>query len=194
MIKNTWDLKWGWESLRSSKAFLEGHFLLTTGRHSDQFFLLARLTEQPALLDIWAEALAERLEAFGIQTVVGPAVGGIIPAYAVASHMPHTRVIFAEKSADQMVFKRGFHIEPGESIAVVEDAVTTGSSVAKVVTAVNEAGGQVRVVGALINRSQGPLQFREPLEALLSVDNAPNWDPADCPLCRQGVALQRPKS
>lgn len=194
-MSKTFDAGWAWESLKQSGAYLEGHFLLTTGRHSNQFFLLARLTERPDWLDPWAHALAERLRGHALRTVVGPAVGGIIPAYAVASHLADTRVLFAEKSDDGgMVFKRGFHIEPGERVAIVEDAVTTGSSVAKVVDAVKRAGGMVDVVGALIDRSQGALRFQEPLEALLRVENIPNWDPTACPLCQEGVPLSRPKS
>ncbi|NMP21649.1 orotate phosphoribosyltransferase [Sulfobacillus harzensis] len=194
-MTSTWNTERGWESLKRSGAHLEGHFLLTTGRHSNQFFLLARLTEHPDLLEPWAEALAERLKPYQPHAVVGPAVGGIIPAYAVAHHLPGTRVLFAEKSEDGgMKFKRGFRLMPGERVAVVEDAVTTGSSVAKVIDAVRDAGGVPVAVGALVDRSQSPLLFHEPFEALLRVANIPNWDPAACPLCAQGVALSRPKS
>lgn len=194
-MSHRFDDERAWELLSESGAYMKGHFLLTTGRHSDQFFLLARLTERPDLLRPWAEALAERLKPYGVRTVVGPAVGGIIPAYAVASFAAGTRVLFAEKSeSGGMAFKRGFRIEPGEAVAIVEDAVTTGSSVAKVVHAVKAAGGTVRVVGALVDRSQGPLRFEEPLEALLRVENIPNWDSQECPLCREGVPLTKPKS
>ncbi len=181
--------------LREVGAYLRGHFLLTTGRHSDQFFLLARLTEHPDALEPWSEALARRLSPYGVRTVVGPAVGGIIPAYAVASHWPGSRMLFAEKDGKGgMMFKRGFSIEPGESVVVVEDAVTTGSSVAKVVAAVKSAGGKVAAVGALVDRSEGRLRFDEPLVALVRVDNIPHWEPSNCPLCREGVELTRPKS
>lgn len=190
-----WSETAAWESLTQTGAYLKGHFLLTTGRHSDQFFLLARLTEHPDMLEPWARTLGERLASLNVRTVVGPAVGGIIPAYAVGRHWPGARVLFAEKDDDGgMVFKRGFRIEPGERVVLVEDAVTTGSSVAKVVKAVRAAGGQVAGVGAFVDRSHGPLAFEEPLTALLKVGNIPNWDPNDCPLCRDGRPLTRPKS
>ncbi len=190
-----WSEAAAWESLTQTGAYLKGHFLLTTGRHSDQFFLLARLTEHPDMLEPWARTLGERLASLNVRTVVGPAVGGIIPAYAVGRHWPRARVLFAEKDDDGgMVFKRGFRIEPGERVVLVEDAVTTGSSVAKVVKAVRAAGGQVAGVGAFVDRSHGPLAFEEPLTALLKVGNIPNWDPNDCPLCRDGRPLTRPKS
>jgi orotate phosphoribosyltransferase len=191
----TFDAKAAWMRLEESGAYLKGHFLLTTGRHSNQIFLLARLTERPDWLSPWAEALAGRLEPYRCHTVVGPAVGGIIPAYAVAGYWPGARMLFAEKSDDGMMrFKRGFRIEPGEKVVVVEDAVTTGSSVAKVVAAVKEQGGLVQAVGALIDRSEGSLRFSEPLVSLIQTGHIPNWDPQDCPLCQQGMPLSRPKS
>lgn len=194
-MANSFNEQQAFDMLKEVGAYLEGHFLLTTGRHSNQFYLFARLTEHPDVLKPWAETLAERLAEFNTKTVVGPAVGGIIPAYAVASFWTGSRVLFAEKDGQGvMAFKRGFHIEPGESVLVVEDAVTTGSSVAQVVSAVKNAGGLVKAVGALIDRSQGPLRFEEPLVALLRAGNIPNWDPNECPLCQGGVPLSKPKS
>ncbi|MCY0878034.1 MAG: orotate phosphoribosyltransferase [Firmicutes bacterium] len=182
-----------WRMLEASGAYLRGHFLLTTGRHSDQFFLLSRLSERPDWLWVWARALAERLEPFGVRTVVGPAVGGIIPAFAVASCWPGSRMLFAEKDTrGGMSFRRGFAISPGEAVVVVEDAVTTGKSVAAVIAAVEGAGGEVRAVGAWVDRSQDGPAFRPPLVALLKAD-VPHWSPDACPLCRQGVPLSRPK-
>lgn len=181
--------------LEQCGAYLHGHFLLTTGLHSDQFFLLARLTERPELLDAWALALAQQLQPYGAKTVVGPAVGGIIPAYAVARQWDGARVLFAEKDdGGAMRFKRGFGIEPGEPVVVVEDAVTTGSSVAKVIDAVKQEGGQVAAVGALVDRSQGLLRFQEPLVSLVKLGDIPHWQADECPLCRQAVPLTRPKS
>ncbi len=181
--------------LEQCGAYLHGHFLLTTGLHSNQFFLLARLTERPELLDAWALVLARQLEPYGTKTVVGPAMGGIIPAYAVARQWDGARVLFAEKDdQDTMRFKRGFRIEPGESVVVVEDAVTTGSSVAKVIDAVKQEGGRVAAVGALVDRSQGPLRFEEPLVSLVKLGEIPHWEAHDCPLCRQAVPLIRPKA
>jgi len=81
-----------------------------------------------------------------------------------------------------------------EPLVVVEDAVTTGSSVEKVIQAAARLGGEVRAVGALIDRSQGSLAFQKPLEALLRLGDIPHWDPQECPLCREGIALTRPKS
>lgn len=183
------------DDLKEIGAYLTGHFLLTTGRHSDQFFLLARLTERPDRLEPWVRQLAGRLSASGIKTVVGPAVGGIIPAYAVGREIDGARVLFAEKTdGGRMRFKRGFHLTPGEPVAVVEDAVTTGNSVNKVIEAVQERGGVVRRVLALVDRSEGQAVFPCEFEAVLKVKAIPNWEPETCPLCLGGIALTRPKA
>lgn len=177
-------------------AYLRGHFLLTTGRHSDQFFLLARLTEQPNRLEEWAGQLAQQLEAYRTLTVVGPAMGGILPGFAVARQWPGSRFIFAEKTSDgTMEFRRGFRLEHGEPVVIVEDAVTTGSSVDKVVAAVQRAGGIVKSVGALVDRSQGMQRWAPiPFEAVVRVRDIAAWDPNECPLCQQQIPLTRPKS
>ncbi|PSR20984.1 MAG: orotate phosphoribosyltransferase [Sulfobacillus acidophilus] len=192
-MTQTFESDRAWTLLRQARAYLTGHFALTTGRHSDQFFLLARLTERPDWLYPWAKELAGRLTPYRPAIVVGPAMGGIIPAFAVAAQWPGTRMLFAEKEGGAMRFKRGFQIEPGEPVIVVEDAVTTGGSVAQVIEAVEGLGGQVRAVGALVDRSQGSLAFSAPFEAVLRAPNIPAWEPHECPLCRQGVPLTRPK-
>lgn len=176
-------------------AYLRGHFLLTTGRHSDQFFLLARLTEQPHRLEEWAGQLAQKLASYRTETVVGPAMGGILPGYAMARQWPGSRFIFAEKASDgTMEFRRGFRLEHGEPVVIVEDAVTTGSSVDKVVTAVQRAGGIVKALGALVDRSPGMERWAPtPFEAVVSVRDIPAWEPKDCPLCQQQIPLNWPK-
>lgn len=183
------------DDLREVGAYLQGHFLLTTGRHSDQFFLLARLTEYPERLRPWVETLALQLKPYGARTVVGPAVGGIIPAFAVSALLPESRMLFAEKDeTGGMRFKRGFRLEAGEPVVVVEDAVTTGSSVDKVVQAVRQAGGMVRAVGALVDRTENPIAHWDfPFHAVTRVAKVSSWEPADCPLCQAGIALERPK-
>lgn len=186
------------EDLAQYEAYLRGHFLLTTGRHSDQFLLMARLTERPWALKPWAEQLARLLEPYRIHTVVGPAIGGIIPAYAVASHWADGRVLFAEKDEHgTMRFKRGFQLQPGEQVVVVEDVVTTGSSVDKVIALVEQQGAVVKAVGALVDRGHDkPHWNSRGYEAVLRLakGSIPTWDPSECPLCRNQVPLTRPKA
>ncbi|PSR29986.1 MAG: orotate phosphoribosyltransferase [Sulfobacillus thermosulfidooxidans] len=183
------------EDLREIGAYLQGHFLLTTGRHSDTFFLLARLTERPDKLRAWISLLQEQMQDIEARTVVGPAMGGIIPAYQLAALRPSNRVIFAEKGeGGKMVFRRGFQLEVGEPVIIVEDAVTTGSSVNKVIDAVIDQGAHVAAVGCLVNRTQNQsVPWRVPFFSVLNVSGIQNWAPDDCPLCRQGIPLTKPK-
>lgn len=177
-------------------GYLEGHFELTTGRHSNQFFMLARLTERPWMLKLWAERLAGTIvdQCGPISAVVGPAMGGILPAYAIGSEMKGVRVLFAEKSSDQtMVLKRGFRVDAGEPVVVVEDAVTTGSSVMKVIRALETEGAAVRAVATLVDRTAGRAALPVPLLSVVSLEIA-SWIPSECPLCASGMALTRPKS
>ncbi|MBX5466346.1 MAG: orotate phosphoribosyltransferase [Firmicutes bacterium] len=179
------------EELRETGAYLEGHFLLTTGRHSDRFFLMARLTEHPERLERWVQHLAERVRRFRPEAVVGPAVGGIIPAWALARILG-VRALFCEKVDGTMAFRRGFVVGAGEPVVVVEDAVTTGHSVQQVIDAVVAAGGTVRAVAALVDRTGGEAPWPYAYEACLRV-RVDSWEAAQCPLCRAGVPLSRPK-
>lgn len=175
-------------------GYLEGHFELTTGRHSNQFFMLARLTERPWLLSRWAKELAEQLGEVGpLDAVVGPAMGGILPGYAVAQEMKGVRMIFAEKGPDQsMVLRRGFHVEPGAPVVVVEDAVTTGSSVSKVIHTLQANGARIKAVATLVDRTGGASPWAIPFFSVVSIA-VPSWLPADCPLCDSQLPLIRPK-
>jgi orotate phosphoribosyltransferase len=182
------------EDLQEVGAYLRGHFLLTTGRHSDTFVLLARLTEWPERLAPWMSLLEQKLGSIPARTIVGPAVGGIIPAYQFAVTHGNSRVLFAEKEADgTMRFRRGFQFEPGEPVIIVEDAVTTGSSVMKVMDAVRRQGGRVAAIGALVDRSREPLPWDLPFQSVITLRGIENWPADECPLCQAHVPLASPK-
>ena len=173
-------------------AVRRGHFLLTSGLHSDLFLLCAQLMQYPEELGPIASALAAPLRHASVEVVAGPAVGGIILAYEVARHL-HARAIFAEKGGDgRMVLRRGFTVRSGERVLVVEDALTTGGSTRGVVTALREAGAEVIGAAVLVDRSGGAVDVGVPVRALLTL-NVNTWNPADCPLCRAGVPLVSPK-
>lgn len=181
------------DELEEIGAYLSGHFLLTTGRHSDRFFLMARLSERPRLMQRWAEQLANAIRPFQPAAIVGPAMGGVIPAYAVALALGGVRAMFCEKEGSgEMALKRGFRLDPGEEVVVVEDAVTTGASVAKVIAAVARAGGRVAAVAALVDRTGGRAPWPVPLLSVLSL-TVKSWEPEQCPLCRAGRELTEPK-
>ena len=183
-------------------ALLEGHFVLTSGRHSDKYANKDRIyphTREVARL-AWEIAVHFIPRQPTIQTVVGPAMGGIILATWTAHHLEQTRegqndipvaAIYAEKEGDRFVFRRGYdEFVRNRRVLIVEDILTTGGSVKKVAEAVREAGGKVVAVAALCNRGNltaEALNVPE-LYSLLEL-NFQSWEETACPLCRDGVAV-----
>jgi orotate phosphoribosyltransferase len=164
---------------------LEGHFLLTSGRHSDTYVEKARVFEKPEVTLRFANAMAEgRGE---IQAVVAPAVGAIALGFAVAQ-VSGARFLFAEREDGRMALRRGFALEAGERTLVVEDVITTGGSAAEVVELVRAAGAELLGVAALVDRSASPPPF--PLSAAVRVE-ARSWPPEECPLCKAGAPLTK---
>jgi orotate phosphoribosyltransferase len=182
------------EELRRVGALREGHFLLTSGQHSPVFLLLARVFEHPELGGEIGRRLAGLFRDEGVEAVVGPAMGGVILAYEVARHLPGTRALFAEKTPDGgMGLRRGFQIGEGERVLVVEDVLTTGGSVRKVL---DHLAGRAELVGVgtVVDRSGGKTTFGTiPLRSLLRLD-LPQYLPEGCPECRRQMPLERPKA
>lgn len=173
-------------------ALLEGHFLLSSGRHSDRYFQCALVLQHPEQAARLARALAARMELPALQTVVSPALGGVVAGYEVARALG-VRSIFAERENGRMTLRRGFSISPGEKVLVVEDVVTTGGSVREVMQVVREAGGVVVGVAALVDRSGGRVDFGVPLWSLVQLE-VQSYAPQDCPLCRRELPLVKPGS
>lgn len=178
--------------LQETGVIRKGHFRLTSGLHTDVFLLCSLVQQFPHRTERLARAMAEPFRSQGVQVVAGTAVGGIILAYEVARSLG-ARAIFAEKGeGGEMALRRGFPLSAGERTLIVEDAVSTGGSVRKVMEAIAARGGEVIGVSALVDRSGGRVQLGVPTRALITMDAA-MWDPADCPLCRDGVPLVYPK-
>ncbi|MCH7858689.1 MAG: orotate phosphoribosyltransferase [Candidatus Marinimicrobia bacterium] len=176
--------------LQDCGALLDGHFLLTSGRHSDRYIEKFRLLEQPDALDKVATAMTEDVRPEDVDVVLGAAVGGILIAGAV-SRILGRRTLFTERVSGVMTLRRGFRLAPGERVLVVEDIVTTGGSVLELLKVVEQARAQVAGVVCLVDRSAGGLDFDAPSNTLLRLPIA-TWDPDTCPLCRQGVPLSKP--
>ncbi|HLC43026.1 MAG TPA: orotate phosphoribosyltransferase [Methylomirabilota bacterium] len=173
-------------------ALLSGHFLLTSGLHSDTYLQSALVLQHPPYAELLGRAVAQRFADARVQVVVGPALGGIIVAHEVARAL-RARALFTEREEGQMRLRRGFHIQRGERCLVVEDVVTTGGSTREVIGVLEAAGGELVGVGALIDRSGGAAQF--PVKAAsLSTLSVPNWKPEDCPLCASGRPAVKPGS
>jgi orotate phosphoribosyltransferase len=167
---------------------LEGHFQLTSGRHSGAYIEKFRIMEDPAATVALCGMIAEHYRDAGINLVVGPALGGVILAYETARQLG-VRSIYAEKDGDGgLMFDRGFTIAPGESVLVIDDVLTTGGSVRKTLELVEAAGGKVAGVAFLIDRTNGAVDFGVPFFASHSM-SVISYPAEDCPLCRDGLPL-----
>jgi orotate phosphoribosyltransferase len=170
--------------LEETKAILHGHFLLTSGLHSPMYVEKFNVLQHPKYTEQLCQELAGRYINDNVELVVGPMTGGILLAHEVGKALG-TRAIFTEREDGTMVFKRGFHIEKGTRVLVVEDIVTTGGSVIEVINAVKKQGGEVIGVGLLVDRSGGKVDFGIRTEALLHL-NVETYKPENCPLCKEG--------
>lgn len=179
--------------LQSTGAFLEGHFLLSSGKHTNRFIQCAKLLQYPALAHRICLMLAEKASAFGtIDTVIGPALGGIIVAYELAKCL-EVRGIFTERKANRITLARGFQILPEDKVLIAEDVVTTGRSsleVAKVVTAWQ---GRVMGIACIVDRQVGDNTLEFPVISLARME-LELYAPEDCPLCCQRVPCIEPGS
>ena len=176
--------------LRETGALLEGHFLLTSGKHSSQFVQCSQALRYPQHTEALCSAVAQYFTGKGITTVIGPAVGGIIVAYETARHL-NARAIFAEKSEGKLIVGRGFSMQKGEKVLVVEDVTTTGGSVKKVVDIVREYGADPVGLGVLVDRSGGTIEYDLPFKGLITL-KMEAYLPEECPLCSQGRPLTDP--
>ena len=165
-------------------VLLQGHFRLTSGRHSARYLQCARLFRNSRYSEEICAALADQFRDDGVELVVGPALGAIQMAYEVGRQL-QCENFFAEREEGVMTLRRGFAIQPGQRVLVVEDVITTGGSVREVLDIVRRAGGEVVGVGCVVDRSAGKVDFGVPLRAVISLD-VESWEPDDCPLCKEG--------
>jgi orotate phosphoribosyltransferase len=173
-------------------ALMRGHFRLTSGLHSDVYLQSALVLQHPEHAAALGTALAEPFRTDGVQTVLAPAIGGILVAHKVARALG-VRALFTEREAGVMRLRRGFALTAGERCLVVEDVITTGGSTREVVACVGDNGGTVVGVGSLIDRSGGAAAFTVKRTALATV-TATTWAPEDCPLCKTGSPAIKPGS
>jgi orotate phosphoribosyltransferase len=185
------------ELFRSTGAYLQGHFRLTSGLHSPEYLQCALVLAHPEHAERLGRLLAGELRALAgrkIDLVVSPALGGVVIGHEVARALG-TRFLFTERDAatKQMALRRGFTVTPGETAVVVEDVVTTGGSTRDVIDTLRAGGVEVVAAGSIIDRSGGTADVGTPRVALATL-NATVHNPDDCPLCRAGVPVVKPGS
>lgn len=175
------------ELFQRTGVVLNGHFRLTSGWHSPVFVECGRALQYPEHAEAICREMAGPFRDKRVSVVVGAGVGGAILAYETARALA-ARAAFAEKQGEKMVLRRGFNLAPGDQALVVEDAITTGSSVNEILELVTSYGATPVGVAVLVDRSGGKAQFGVPLVALLPMDLA-YYSPAECPLCRSRTPL-----
>jgi len=180
----------------STGALLEGHFVLTSGLHSNQYFQCAKVLQYPEHCERLCADIAVRFRDHTIAAVIAPAMGGIVVGQEVGRQL-RARTIFAERKEGVMQLRRGFEIRQGERVLVCEDVVTTGGSVQEVIGIVRQRGGVIAGVACIVDRSGGKVTF--PVDPggiqypVLTMDVV-TYAPDRCPLCRQGIAAVKPGS
>lgn len=170
----------------------KGHFLLTSGNHSDTYLQCARIFQNPVYSELFCKELALEFYNETIDLVIGPAIGGIIMAYEVSRQLGVTNC-FAERENNIMNLRRGFEIKKGQRILIVEDVVTTGGSVKDVIELVKRLDGVVVGVGSIVDRSGGMVNFGVTFKSLIKIDVL-KYDKEECPLCQKGIPLVKPGS
>ena len=178
--------------LKEAGAFLEGHFLLTSGRHSDRYLQCAKVFQDARYAQPLCEQVAARFRDCGVDVVIGPAMGAVQMAYEVARCLS-CRNFFTEREDGAMTLRRGFAVTPGMKVLVVEDVVTTGGSAKEVIELTRAAGGTVVGVGAIVDRTGGKMDFGVPFHAALSMEVA-SYEPEQCPICKTGEPWVKPGS
>jgi len=178
---------------KSTEALLEGHFLLTSGRHSNQYFQCAKVLQYPDYTAEICYIIAEHFKDFEIDIVIAPAMGGMIVGYEVARQL-NKRSIFTERENKEMTLRRGFSLSKGEKVLVCEDVITTGGSVKEVIEIVKKFDAQIVGVASIVDRSNGKVDFGFPLFSTLKLDVV-SYELDNCPICKEGkLELIKPGS
>jgi orotate phosphoribosyltransferase len=180
------------ERFKRSGALLEGHFRLTSGLHSSGYLQCALVLQHPREAEALGEALAARVRDLRAEAVLSPALGGIVIGQEVGRVLG-VRALFAERQDGKLRLRRGFSLEPGERVLVVEDVVTTGLSTRETIEVARAAGAEVVGAAAIIDRSGGAQGLDVPFYALAAV-SLPTYEPAECPQCLTGEPVIKPGS
>jgi orotate phosphoribosyltransferase len=177
---------------RSSGALLEGHFRLSSGLHSPGYLQCALVLQHPREAEALGAALGAIVRSLGVQTVMSPALGGVVIGQEVGRALG-VRAIFAERADGSLTLRRGFALDPGEKVLIVEDVVTTGGSTRETMEVARAAGAMVVGACAIVDRSGGKQGLDVPFRSLLPME-VTTYQPDACPLCQQGIPVVKPGS
>ena len=180
------------DRFRRVDALLEGHFRLTSGLHSPGYLQCALVLQHPAEAEAFGAAIADRVRSLSPDVVLSPALGGIVIGQEVARAL-RVRAIFAERQDGRLTLRRGFSLEPGEKVLVVEDVVTTGGSTQETIDVARAASATVVGAAAIIDRSSGKQRIDVPFHALATI-SLPTYEAESCPLCAEGKPVIKPGS
>jgi len=176
--------------LKECGALLEGHFLLSSGKHSNRYCQCAKLMQYPDKTEKAVSLVAEKVKSLGIDVVVGPAMGGITAAYELGRQLG-VRAIFTERENNVMTLRRGFEIKPGEKILIMEDVVTTGKSSVETANVLESLGGKVIGIGCIVDRKASEIHL--PIYSAVELE-FDTYEPDNCSLCKDGSSPVKPGS
>ena len=177
---------------RNTGALLNGHFILTSGRHSPSYFQCARVLQYPEYLTHFASMIAEHFKKTEIETVISPAIGGVVLGTEVGRIL-NVQTIFAERKDGEMCIRRGFGIDPGQNILVIEDVITTGGSVKEVIDQVINQEGNIVGVGVMVDRSNGTVSLHENQFSIIALE-ATSYESDEVPDSLSAMPVQKPGS
>jgi orotate phosphoribosyltransferase len=179
--------------LKKAGVLLKGHFLLTSGKHSDTYLQCAKIFQDAKYSEQLCRELAQKFKDDKVDVVVGPAIGAIIMSYEVGRQLG-VRNFFTERDSEgKMTLRRNFEIKKGERVLVVEDVVTTGGSVKEVLQLLESSGADIVGVGSIVDRTGGKIDFGYPYKSVLSV-NVLAYEAEECPFCKKNISIIKPGS
>ena len=165
----------------------EGHFRRVSGRHANKYVQCARLFEHSNIAETMCRLLVEQLSSYSFDVVMSPAIGGVILGYEVSRQLK-IRNIYPERKNGALVLARGFTLKKGEKVLILEDEITTGTSVRETIELVNACGGEVVCIGCLVDKSNGKAVFDHPYHPLVRT-TVDNYSTNHCPLCEKNIAF-----
>jgi orotate phosphoribosyltransferase len=185
--------------LKETEAMMEGHFHLSSGRHSDQYFQCARLFQYPEKAALVLSVMADTIQKdmrngmLAVDAIVGPAIGGIVVAYELGRQLGLPAFFTERNDTGGMTLRRGFSVVEGQRILIAEDVVTTGKSSAEAAAVLEAEGAKIVALACVVDRRTDEVQLRWPIYSAVKVE-AVSWDAGSCNLCKRNIPIDKPGS